>query len=96
VTVLVESPDLKKQYNNGAVAVTFRWHGGRIATGTGVSKKQATGGGENKPAEPEGGCVLHVLGHFKHQKDADSGDHFALQQLLLNFILEKQHARRGS
>lgn len=96
VTVLVESPDLKKQYNNGAVAVTFRWHNGRIATGAGASKKQATGGGENKPAEPEGGCVLHVLGHFKHQKDADSGDHFALQQLLLNFILEKQHARHGS
>jgi len=45
---------------------------------------------------PTGGRQrLHVLGHFKNQKDADSGDRFALQQLLLNFILEKQRASEG-
>ena len=39
------------------------------------------------------GSVLHVLGHFNKQKDP-KGDGFALQQLLLNFVLEKQEARR--
>jgi len=28
------------------------------------------------------------------QRSADAGDHFALQQLLLNFILEEQLANR--
>jgi hypothetical protein len=93
VVVLVESPELKKQEGgNGAVAVTFRWHNGRVVTGN-EGRRQATGGGAGKAREPEGGCVLHVLGHFKHQKDESGGDHFALQQLLLNFFLEKQHAK---
>lgn len=38
------------------------------------------------------GAVLHVLGHFHMQGDA-SGDGFALQQLLVNFIVEKQKFR---
>ena len=59
VTVLIESPELKKTYGNGAVAVTFRWHNGKVATG---NSRTATGG---KASLPEGGCVLHVLGHFK-------------------------------
>lgn len=96
VTVLVKSPELEKREGNGAVAVTFRWHNGRVATGGESSKKQATGGSAGKAPAPEGGCVLHVLGHFKHQKDANSGDHFALQQLLLNFFLEKQHLKSGA
>jgi hypothetical protein len=41
---------------------------------------------------PGKGAVLHVLGHFKSQKDK-SGDGFALQQLLINFIVEKQKTR---
>jgi hypothetical protein len=91
VTVLIESPDLQSKFQNGAVAVTFRWHNGAVVTGQESSRRQATGGGKGHEAAPQGGCVLHVLGHFKHQRDKDSGDHFALQQLLLNFFLEKKH-----
>jgi hypothetical protein len=92
VTVLVKSPELEQKFQNGAVAVTFRWHNGAVVTGQGGTQKTATGGSGGKAHAPQqGGCVLHVLGHFKHQKDKDSGDHFALQQLLLNFILEKKH-----
>lgn len=65
------------------VAVTFRWKG-RVVT----KNRVATGG----KATPEGGAVLHVLGHFKNQKD--KSDKFALQQLLLNFIIEKQREKR--
>jgi hypothetical protein len=39
------------------------------------------------------GAVLHVMGHFKMQRD-ESGDGFALQQLLINFIVEKQKFRK--
>ena len=39
------------------------------------------------------GSVLHVLSHFIAQRDA-SGDGFALQQMLANFIIEKQKSRR--
>ena len=39
------------------------------------------------------GSVLHVLSHFIAQRDA-SGDGFALQQMLANFIVEKQKWRR--
>lgn len=66
------------------VAVTFRWKG-RVVT----KNRVATGG----KAVPEGGAVLHVLGHFKNQKDKGT-DKFALQQLLLNFIIEKQREKR--
>lgn len=38
------------------------------------------------------GAVLHVLSHFQKQRDA-SGDGYALQQMLLNFIVEKQKFR---
>ncbi len=43
------------------------------------------------------GSVLHVLSHFQDQRTRE-GDGFALQQLLLNFIVEKQRvkARFGS
>lgn len=41
------------------------------------------------------GAVLHVLGHFHMQKDEAGGDGFALQQLLVNFIVEKQKFRAG-
>lgn len=39
------------------------------------------------------GSILHVLSHFIAQRDA-SGDGFALQQMLANFIVEKQKWRR--
>ncbi len=91
VTTLIESPELQGKFQNAAVGVTFRWHNNAVVTGQGG--KTATGG--KGPEAPQGGCVLHVLGHFKHQKDKNSGDHFALQQLLLNFFLEKKHGAAG-
>ncbi len=39
-----------------------------------------------RPRGKAGGAVLHVLSHFGKQKTQD--DEFALQNLLLNFILE--------
>ena len=39
------------------------------------------------------GAVLHVLGHFEKQLD-EKGDGFALQQLLVNFVVEKQKFRK--
>ncbi|MHC4390364.1 MAG: HEAT repeat domain-containing protein [Planctomycetota bacterium] len=39
------------------------------------------------------GSVLHVLSHFDKQSDA-AGDGFALQQMLMNFIVEKQKFRK--
>jgi hypothetical protein len=82
---LIDSPDVKKKFESSAVAITFRWHKGKVVPSSGASPKKG---------EPEPGAVLHVLGHFKHQRDKESGDRFALQQLLLNFILEKQRANR--
>jgi hypothetical protein len=85
LTVLVESPEIK-DLGSTAVAVTFGFSsqgGGRPVTGIGGRPTRG----------PQGGQVLHVLSHFKNQKDA-SGDGFALQQILLNFILEKQEARK--
>jgi len=39
------------------------------------------------------GAVLHVLSHFEKQQDK-KGDGFALQQLFLNFVIEKQRFRK--
>lgn len=39
------------------------------------------------------GSILHVLSHFKSQSDP-RGDGFALQQMLANFIIEKQKAKQ--
>ncbi|MCA8924374.1 MAG: HEAT repeat domain-containing protein [Planctomycetes bacterium] len=86
ITVLVECPEIS-DLGSTTVAFTFGFSGrggGRPVTG-------APGkGGAN-----EGGRVLHVLSHFKNQKD-ESGDGYALQQLLLNFIVEKQEARKAA
>lgn len=61
------------------VAVTYRYGAERAESG-------------KKAAEPAGGAVLHVLSHFQDQRTKE-GDGFALQQLLLNFIVEKQKSR---
>ncbi|MEZ6186813.1 MAG: HEAT repeat domain-containing protein, partial [Planctomycetota bacterium] len=85
LTVLVECPEIKDM-GSTAVAFTFGFTdkgGGRPVTGA-PGKKTA-----------HGGRVLHVLSHFKNQKD-ESGDGYALQQLLLNFIVEKQEARKAA
>ncbi|HVY62105.1 MAG TPA: HEAT repeat domain-containing protein [Planctomycetota bacterium] len=39
------------------------------------------------------GSVLHVIGHFREQRDG-AGDGFAMQQMLVNFIVEKQKFRK--
>ncbi len=41
------------------------------------------------------GAILHVLSHFKKQRKVED-DGFALQQLLANFIVEKQKHRRAA
>jgi len=85
LTVLVSCPEIK-DLGSTTVAFTFGFTdkgGGRPVTGA-PSKKG-----------PIGGRVLHVLSHFKNQKD-ESGDGYALQQLLLNFIVEKQEARKAA
>lgn len=56
-----------------------------------------TGGGRPRTGDapaPKGGMVLHVLSHFG--KQAREADEFALQNLLINFVLEAQarYARR--
>ena len=56
-----------------------------------------TGGGRPRTGDapvPRGGMVLHVLSHFG--KQAREADEFALQNLLINFVLEAQsrYARR--
>ncbi len=38
------------------------------------------------------GAVLHMIGHFRQQKDG-AGDGFAMQQMLVNFVVEKQKYR---
>ncbi|MDF1663907.1 MAG: hypothetical protein P1V97_19210 [Planctomycetota bacterium] len=60
-----------------------------------VSKEMAVYGAEGAIAftyKTGTGSILHVLSHFKSQSDPN-GDGFALQQMLANFIIEKQKAR---
>lgn len=93
VTVLVQAPELEKRWKAPAVAVTFRWQGGRPVPPAAAFRRPGTGSGRTTGPLP--GAVLHVMSHFEKQRSADAGDHFALQQLLLNFILEKQCENRG-
>lgn len=109
LTVLAEAPELQPLYGSTIVAATFAYGpDGRPVTGDlrrRAPRRQQTGGGtrERGPGDGEGevadvphvGRVLHVVSHFQHQT-SESGDGFALQQLLLNFIVEKQEARRGN
>src|SRR5581483_4343860 len=74
VSVLIESNELKKRFPDAPiVAVSFFWKNGKVVKapkpGSDAAKGHTQGG------TPGGaGCVLHVLSHFKHQKDKDSGD----------------------
>jgi hypothetical protein len=96
VIVLLESEDLAKEANGTPyVAVTFRTGSYKPDPG---SKKTATGPGAgaanaaNTPKTQEwnplskGGRVLHVMSHYGHQSSRDDG--MALQNLLVNFLLE--------
>ncbi|MDF1666794.1 MAG: hypothetical protein P1V97_33900 [Planctomycetota bacterium] len=93
VVPLVFSTEMNAKHGTGVVALTFRWRGGVVVKPK--RKKRATTGGakySQKAVEKLGGSVLHVLGHFNAQADP-KGDGYALQQLLLNFIVEKQKFR---
>lgn len=82
VTVLIMSPKLVTKSNtDGAVAVTFGVSGSNIV---------ATGN-EKGPSYKGGGRVLHVMSHFGKQKS--KVDEFALQNLILNFIMELNQRR---
>ena len=85
VTVLIMSPKLVTKTNtDGAVAVTFGLSAGNIVT---------TGSGDEKGSSSYqgGGRVLHVMSHFGKQKS--KVDEFALQNLILNFIMEVNERR---
>jgi hypothetical protein len=92
VSTLIESPELKQKFPEyPAVAVSFWWKDGHVVRAPKPQEqKDAAGHTKSGGKGGSGGCVLHVLSHFKHQKDKDAGDKFALQQLLMNFFLEKQ------
>jgi hypothetical protein len=78
VVLLMTSEELKKDggANADAVALTFLPAGPQ-------SEKFAA---EGHPEKLVGGRVMHVLSHFGKQQSRE--DEFALQNLLLNFILE--------
>lgn len=85
IVPLISCPAIKEQ---GTTMVAFAFaftseKGGRPVTGA-----------QSRKLERPPGLVLWVSSHFKLQKDP-KGDGFALQQLLLNFILEKQNQKRA-
>jgi hypothetical protein len=77
VVLLLTSEELKAEGpNREAVALTF-------LPSAPATEKFA---GEGKPEKLQGGRVLHVLSHFGKQEAKE--DEFALQNLLLNFLIE--------
>jgi hypothetical protein len=81
VTVLIMSPKIAdKSRPEGAVAVTW-----------GVSGENIVSTGSNKTSYSGGGRVLHVMSHFGKQKSKI--DEFALQNLILNFLIELNQRR---
>ncbi len=88
VTTLLESEDLAKMADgNGAVAITFRpgIAPNKGKTGTGG------GGGTGEYTRSKSGRVLHTISHFGHQDTSEDGQ--ALENLLLNFLLEASKQR---
>ena len=83
VVPLVSCPQTQ-EFGSTTVAFTFAFTsegGGRPVTGRKKRKRPV-------------GRVLFVSSHFKDEAGGDK-DGYALQQLLLNFILEKQEQRRS-
>ncbi len=96
VTVLLTSPELAKAaMGDDAVAVT--WGVAPTATkgGSGNAKKDVSTGPapEQDRKKMAGGRVLYVLSHFGKQDSQE--DEFALQNLLVNFLVEANE-RRGT
>jgi hypothetical protein len=84
VTVLVMSPKLVDKSNpEGAIAVTW-----------GMSGENIVSTGSNKTSYSGGGRVLHVMSHFGKQRSQI--DEFALQNLLLNCLIELNQRRPKS
>jgi hypothetical protein len=84
VVTLMVSEDLKTDdKNSGAVAITFAVG----PTGQPMPPSATTSGSDGYVVgKKTGGQVMHVLSHFGKQKDPN--DEFALQNLILNFIME--------
>lgn len=79
---LIEAPELASKKRPTAVAVTF-------AAGSDAKLAQegvANGGVYEELARMGGGRVVCVLSHFSKQRTSEDG--FALQNLLLNFLIE--------
>jgi hypothetical protein len=82
VITLMESDVLGRE-GGSSVAVTF------MPAGSAAAEKSTI---EGKPEKMVGGRVLHVVSHFGKQESRE--DEFALQNLLLNFVLEAQRRMR--
>ncbi len=83
VTVLMTSDKLRKlAAGDDAVAVTFLPVGGPEGASASTTQRQ------------RGGRVLHVLSHFGKQSSPE--DEYALQNLLLNFLLEANRKAPGA
>lgn len=96
VTLLASSDLAKSDSNNDAVAVT--WGVDPVATGgkKESSRLTAVATGPEIPQDRQkmtGGRVLYVLSHFGKQDS--QVDEFALQNLLINFLVEANE-RRGA
>ena len=96
VTVLLTSPELAKSaMGDDAVAVTWGVTPTASKGGSGNSKKDVSTGPvpEQDRKKMAGGRVLYVLSHFGKQDSQE--DEFALQNLLINFLVEANE-RRGT
>lgn len=82
VVPLVESPDLSRQRKPSAVAVTFAFGGDAKLIEEGIP----LGGVYEELFRMKGGKVVCVLSHFMKQRTNEDG--FALQNLLINFLIE--------
>ena len=83
VRVLLTSKKLAAEANgNDAVAITFL----PVGSKSGGRRRATTGGAGDKAPDPNAGRVLHVMSHFGKQNSQD--DEFALQNLLINFLIE--------
>lgn len=93
VTLLISADLAKGDSGNEAVAVT--WGATPVATGKKETSKHDVSTGPEIPQDRQkmtGGRVLYVLSHFGKQDS--QVDEFALQNLLVNFLVEANE-RRG-
>ena len=86
VEVLLFSPQLQaKNPDLAPLAVVFS-PGAELAPPAAPPRKRTGGGGAEATRVPRPGLVLHVLSHFGKQTARE--DELALQNLLVNFLLE--------